>query len=311
VVAGNPLVSIPGEARLRQALHALDALVCLDLFMNATGREADLLLPTTSWVERWDIATTTVMFQPTALLQHSGRLRAAPGGARSETRILADLSLALGRPLWRSAVLTHLWRCFPWDAAFTAMSRAASLLTRWWYGGASGIPWPRPQPGRYLGRGPRTPGHRLRFWHPDLATEPQRLAAYAATLAPSGATPGPDASPTFTLICRRRRLGHNSWLHGAVRDGRAEEAAWMAPADCARLGLSSGSVIMLQTASATLQVPVLAVADVSAGTVVLPHGLPSVNVNALIPTGLDMLEPISGQHRMTGIPVQVTPVPLP
>jgi hypothetical protein len=31
-------------------------------------------------------------------------------------------------------------------------------------------------------------------------------------------------------------------------------------------------------------------------------------VNALIPTGIAMIEPLSGQHRMTGIPVRVTPV---
>jgi hypothetical protein len=36
--------------------------------------------------------------------------------------------------------------------------------------------------------------------------------------------------------------------------------------------------------------------------------VPGMNVNALIPTGVTMLEPLSGQHRMTGIAVQVTPV---
>jgi anaerobic selenocysteine-containing dehydrogenase len=83
VVAGNPLLSIPGEARLRQALPRLDVLVCVDLFTNATGSMADLLLPTTSWLERWDVATTTVMFQHAAMLQYTGPLRRAPGAARS------------------------------------------------------------------------------------------------------------------------------------------------------------------------------------------------------------------------------------
>jgi hypothetical protein len=45
--------------------------------------------------------------------------------------------------------------------------------------------------------------------------------------------------------------------------------------------------------------------------VVVPHGLPNANVNALIPSGVEMLEPLSGQHRLTGIPVQVSPVRLP
>jgi hypothetical protein len=34
-----------------------------------------------------------------------------------------------------------------------------------------------------------------------------------------------------------------------------------------------------------------------------------MNVNALIPSGATQLEPLSGQHRMTGIAVQVTVAP--
>jgi hypothetical protein len=43
-------------------------------------------------------------------------------------------------------------------------------------------------------------------------------------------------------------------------------------------------------------------------TVVVPHGVPGMNVNALLPTGVEMLEPVSGQHFMTGIAVHVTVV---
>ena len=142
----------------------------------------------------------------------------------------------------------------------------------------------------------------MRFWHPDLAAEPARLAAYATTLQTS---PG----ATFTLICRRRRLGHNSWLHGAVHDGDADRAAWLAPADLAALGVPEGGDILLHTTSATLQMPAVPVSGVSPGTVVVPHGVPGINVNALMPSGVTHLEPLSGQHRMTGIAVQVTVAP--
>jgi anaerobic selenocysteine-containing dehydrogenase len=98
-------------------------------------------------------------------------------------------------------------------------------------------------------------------------------------------------------------------MHGAVHDSNADRTVWMAPADCTRLGLTSGSEVVLHTTSASVQVPVLPVADVVAGTVVLPHGIPTANVNALIPTGVGMLEPVSGQRRMTGIAVQLTLLP--
>jgi anaerobic selenocysteine-containing dehydrogenase len=299
VVAGDPLTSIPGEVRLRQALRQVECLICLDLFQNTTGCEADLILPTTSWLERWDIATTTVLFQQTSMLQYTRPVRAAPGTVRSEARILADMSLLLERPLFGSRALTRLWRCLSRDAGLAALSTALLWPARQWFRGTWGLPMPRPRPGRYLGRGPCTPGHRMRFWHPDLAAEPARLAAYATTLQTS---PG----ATFTLICRRRRLGHNSWLHGAVHDGDADGAAWLAPADLAALGVPEGGDILLHTTSATLQMPAVPISGVSSGTVVVPHGVPGMNVNALMPSGVTHLEPLSGQHRMTGIAVQVT-----
>jgi anaerobic selenocysteine-containing dehydrogenase len=142
----------------------------------------------------------------------------------------------------------------------------------------------------------------MRFWHPDLAAEPARLAAYATTLQ---ASPG----ATFTLICRRRRLGHNSWLHGAAHDGDTDGAAWLAPADLVVLGVPEGGDILLHTPGATLQMPAVPVSGVSPGTVVVPHGVPGMNVNALVPSGVTHLEPLSGQHRMIGIAVQVTVAP--
>ncbi len=325
VVGGDPLTSVPGEAKLRRALRQLELLVCLDLFHNATGREADIVLPTTSWLERWDVATTTVAFQQAPLIQYAGAVQSAPGETRSETRILADLSLAVGRPLFGSNALTRLWGRAPWEKGLTVLSDMMLLPARLLFHGTRGIPAPRPRPGSYMGHGPRTPGHRVRFWHSDLDGERQRLTAYAAELdaarpmsdsSASGATLSvppsstPLAASWFTLICRRRRLGHNSWLRGAVRDGKAEAAVWLSPQDLTGLGLPNGGDVWLQTASATLQVSAVPVADVARGQVVVPHGLSEMNVNALIPTGIEMIEPLSGQHRMTGIPVRVTPVSL-
>jgi formate dehydrogenase len=309
VVSGNPLKSVPGGDRLRDAFRKLDCLVAVDLFQNTTGREADVLLPTTSWLERWDVATTTVTFQQAPLIQYAGAIQPPPGEVRSETRILADLSRALGRPLGRWRALTWLWGHAPWDAALTALSHLVSLPARLRFRSVQGLLAPTPKPGRYLGRGPRTPGHRIRFWHPDLEGEQERLRAYAASLQ----TPPrqADSPMTLTLICRRRRLGHNSWLHGASPNGEAEDVAWFAPSDLAALGLPHGGTVRLQTASASLQIDAVPLEEVTAGVVVVPHGLPNANVNALIPSGVEMLEPLSGQHRLTGIPVQVSPVRLP
>ena len=305
VLSGNPLTSIPGEAKLRAAFAQLDLIVCVDLFQNATGALADLILPAPCWLERWDMAAAAMMFQHASRLPYAGAVQAPPGDVRSEARILAALSLAVGRPLWGMRTAARLWGCLPWDAVMKMACDAASLPLRLLHRGAPGLPTLAPKPGAYLGRGPRTPGRRVRFWHDDLQGEIARLASYAASVE-TGGKRRPVGS--LTLICRRRRLGQNSWLHGAAKDGRAEEAAWLSPGDLQAFGLPQGGLVRLQTAGGELSMMAVPMDGVAPGLVVAPHGLPGHNVNQLIPSSPDRIEPLSGQHWMTGIPVRVTPV---
>ncbi len=65
-------------------------------------------------------------------------------------------------------------------------------------------------------------------------------------------------------------------------------------------------MVQLKTAGGTLMGTAVPIAEVAPGLVVVPHGLPGANVNRLIPSSPDRLEPLSGQHWMTGIPVAVT-----
>lgn len=296
-VAGDPLASIPGAGRLAEAMEALEVHVSIDLFQNRTGRRADLVLPATSWLERWDVATTTAFFQTAGRLQVAGPVSEAPGAARPEHRILAELGLALDRPLLGSRLATKLTARIPQDRLLAALLRPFGGRGR--LGG--GLPVPRPRAGRYLGRGPDTPGRRVRFWRPELDGEAERLGAWAARLEEG-------EGRLFTLMGRRRRLGHNSWLHGGARDGPSEAAAWMATPDLARLGLEEGDRIRLSSTAGEIEFAVISRSGLPAGTVVVPHGLPEVNVNDVIPSGPGMVEPVSGQHWMTGIPVEVVPV---
>jgi formate dehydrogenase len=305
VLSGNPLMSIPGEAKLRSAFDRLEFTVCLDLFQNATGEVADLVLPTPCWLERWDLAATTALFQQAPRIQYAGAVQTPPAEVRSEARILADISQALARPLWGNRTAAKLWGRLPWDAVFKGACDAISLPARLFHRDLRGLPSPRPKPGNYLGRGPRTPGRRVRFWHCDLQREVARLAAYATSLETRGKH---DPPGLLTLICRRRRLGQNSWLHGATKEGTPEATAWFAPEDLLALGLPQGGPVRLQTAGGTLLIMAVPIDDLTPGLVVVPHGLPGVNVNGLIPSSPDRIEPLSGQHWMTGVSVHVIPV---
>jgi len=268
VLAGDPLRSVPGGSRLHEALQTLEHLVCVDMFENATGRLAQVLLPSASWLERWDFAATTVALQVGSLVQVGGPVMTPPGEARNDARILGDLAIAMGsrNPLWQLSRL-------PFD--------------RWLPRPRFGVPGPRLHPGRHLRR------HRLRFWDATMRAEIERLRRSVVEVS------------EYTLVCRRRRLGHNSWMHGGTRSGEPESFAWMRPDDMLSLGVKDGAPVELRTKAGSLRVPVRGRDGLAPRTVVVPHGLPDVNVNALIPSGVDEVERWSGQHRMTGIAVTV------
>jgi anaerobic selenocysteine-containing dehydrogenase len=274
VIAGDPLLSIPGEGRLREAFQSLECVISLDLFENETAKLAHLILPTTSWLERWDVATTTATFQAGPLLQTARPVMLPPGEARDELWIFAKLLEVIGsyHPLrWLGQL---------------PLSR---LLPSFGYG----VKVPQPKPGSYLGRGPRTPDRKVRFWSASIHREFERLS---------------QSRPPFeglVLLGRRRKLGHNGWLHHGNRDGDPERYAWMHPADIERYALADGALITISTPAASISLPVRSRAEIKQGTVVVPHGIPGASINALIPSGPLMIEALSGQHKMTNISVQI------
>ncbi len=268
VIAGDPLRSIPGASRLRQALPQLEFLACIDMFKSQTGEFADVLLPAASWLERWDVAIPSIPFQRTSLMQVAGPLLPLQHEARTDAKIISDLALAMGLPglRWRVATLG---------------------LDRWLPRPRHGFNGLRPRPGRYLARS------RLRFWDPAFAGEIEAMRR-------------PPAEPErFLLIGRRRRLGHNSWLHGGVRDGDPEPHAWLGPEQMAELGLEDGDEIEIRSEAGALRIAVRAQEGLAERTGVVPHGVPGWNVNEIIPAGPANIERLSGQLTMTGIPAQI------
>ncbi|MCA9605908.1 MAG: molybdopterin-dependent oxidoreductase [Myxococcales bacterium] len=295
-VAGDPLQSIPGATRLEEAFRRLDAIVSLDLFENRTGRLADVLLPATSWLERADFALPGLALQTLDLVQTTPATIPRVGEARADHEALALLSLALDRPLFGSRLLAKtLARPGLADRALPTLTELAwRVFDREASRRGYGIPALAPTPHTYLGRGPMTPGRKIRFWDPALDGERERLARWAPTEG-------------FVLVGRRRRIGHNSWLHGGTRAGTPEPEAWMAGSDLAALGLEDGGLATLRTTAGELRLPVRAKDGVAPGTVVVPHGEASMNVNAILPAGPAHIEPLGGMCVMTGVPVEVRP----
>ena len=143
VLAGNPLLSIGGEERMRKAFEQMELVVCIDIYRNATGELAHWVLPATDQYEREDLNIvnigtshrpfaqfTTAVVEPAAerrpewwivqaLLQAMGRLEArnlVPVAPQYDSKTnFRKLRMAPGWVLWEEpiGIIDHLLTIAP------------------------------------------------------------------------------------------------------------------------------------------------------------------------------------------------------
>jgi assimilatory nitrate reductase catalytic subunit len=92
LMCSNPIVSNPNANFVKQALKKLKFLVAVDLFVSETARLADLILPTTSYLE--DEGTMTNLEGRVTLREASFP---SSGEAKHDWQILCDIAHVLGK----------------------------------------------------------------------------------------------------------------------------------------------------------------------------------------------------------------------
>ncbi|MFC5215855.1 molybdopterin oxidoreductase family protein [Streptomyces coerulescens] len=127
----------------------------------------------------------------------------------------------------------------------------------------------------------------------------------------------------LVLIGRRHLRSNNSWMHNvpALTGGSNRCTLHIHPADAERLGVRDGAAVRLKGAGGEVTAPAEVTDAVRPGVVSLPHGWghdrpgtrlghaatdPGVNVNQLLDGSL--LDPLSGNAVLNGVPIEVTPV---
>ena len=130
----------------------------------------------------------------------------------------------------------------------------------------------------------------------------------------------------LVLIGRRQLRSNNSWMHNLPRLASGPERCTLHvhPDDATRLGLADGELAEVRSRTGMVQAPVEVTDRVMAGVVSLPHGWghdapgmrlgvaaerPGVNANAL--GDEQLVDALSGNAVLNGIPVAVAPVRAP
>ena len=344
-LAGNPTRSTPNSGRIERALDGLDLYVAVDIYVNETTRHADVILPAPSPLQRshYDLALyqlavrNVANFSPPVLPPDPGvpdewvtilRLAGVAAGQgmledvepldrmvasellRRETgdphsplhgRDIDELLAEVEPRRGPERLLDLLLRAGPYDLTLADLEAAP-------HGIDLGPLEPR------LPDALRTPSGRIELAPAPIVADVARLRAALSRPENGG----------LVLVGRRQLRSNNSWMHNLelLVSGPERCTLHVHPDDAARLGLEDGAPARVENRAGSLEAPVEVTDAVMPGVVSLPHGWghdapgsrlgvaeahAGVNTNVLADEAL--VDALSGNAVLNGIPVAVAPVP--
>jgi anaerobic selenocysteine-containing dehydrogenase len=158
----------------------------------------------------------------------------------------------------------------------------------------------------------RTPSGRIELAPEPIVHDLERLRAALRRPRNGG----------LVLVGRRQLRSNNSWMHNlpALVKGKERCTMHVHPEDAQRLGLEDGRRALLRSAAGELEAPVEITDAIMPGVVSIPHGwghdaagvrlrvaAEHAGVNSNLLADESMVEPLSGNAILNGIPVEVAP----
>jgi len=309
VNGGNPVNSVPDQAKITRALDSLDLLVVVDPFMSDTARRADYILPPKLIYERPELPVSFEGFPilPFAWSQYTPAMVEPPAGSDvvDDWYPLWRIATLLGRPIIFEGVELDMNEPPTSDELIAIRARHSAVPLeeiKRHPRGARFEPWRCP-------RRPAREGHDGRFdVMPDDVVEELRIAGGRAR----------SDEFAYLMISRRTRdlFNSNGFHLPAVRKRNAYNPACLAPIELERLGLRDGDMIAIRSANGTVKAVVQGDDSLRPGIVSLTHGWGGApdddsdprevgtNINPLISDTRDV-ETVNAMPRMTAIPVNI------
>ncbi len=309
-MSGNPILSMAGERRLREAFKKLELLVVVDIYPSATANLADYLLPATDWLERADVNSVSLGFQPEPYVQYTEAVVPPAFERKPEWWIFARLLQALGLPSELDQAQAD-----PMAKIDRQLNNSDLSLAQLQAQPSHTITLPEPQPELLFDVAVQHEGAKVDCF-------PSLIARGAPACSRIFAELKAESADTLKLITLRTNYMVNSWMHNLPalkRDVALDNPLHMHPEDVARLGLADGTEVSVASDHGSIIATVKADEDLRQGVVAMTHGWghannprlslahnhPGTNVNALLPTGAGSYDPLSNMSFMTGIPVSI------
>ncbi len=265
IVGENPMVSDPDLHHVAEALKEVGLLVVQDIFMTETAALADVVLPAASFAEKDGTFTNTER-----RVQRVRKAVEAPGNAREDSRIIADLSAKMGYPM-------------PATEAAEVMAEIATLTPSY-----AGISYERLEKGSLQwpvldAEHPGTP-----ILHTAKFTRGKGLFHAVDYVA---AAELPDADYPFILTTGRLLTHYHTGTMTRKVEALEELAprnfAEINPVDAAKLGIADGDMIALETRRGAIRLEAKVTNNILPGVVFVPFHYAEAAANLLTSAELD------------------------
>ncbi len=342
-LAGNPALSTPDGGRLDAALASLDFMVSVDIYVNETTRHAHVILPPERELARshYDLALYSLAIRNVA--NYSPPLVELGDDEVPEWRTLLRLAAVL-QGLGPDADIDAIDEMVVRGMVQKAVARSGSRFEGHDADEVMKLLSARRGPERVLDFMLRTGPYGLTLdeleAHPhgiDLGPLEPRVPEVLRT--PSGMIElAPRAcvedvarlagaldrrvDGALLLVGRRDLRSNNSWMHNVhvLVKGKPRCTVHVHPDDAARLGVASGTKVRVKSDAGEIVLPAEVTDAVRQGVVSIPHGwghrAPGTRIataskyagaNTNLLTRRDLVDPLSGNAVLNGVPVEVTP----
>ena len=313
VFGGNPILSISGSSKLRNAIDKLDLLVTTDISPSATTEMSDYVLPATDWLERDDANDVVIGHQIRPHITFSNAATTPKHERRSDwwmidklAELITGQSKGLDEP---GADMRRLDKFLRYYGLSVDDVKKAEHQT---------IALNNPPPESIFERCLHHPDKKLDCC-PEAYAEAGLFEQCEAIFAEQSQAP----SHQLKLISRRTRHMHNSWHTNLahMRKGiNSINTLHMSEEDAERLSLLDGDMVKVSNQYGAVETRLTVSSTLRPGVVSLTHGyskynskdqavaaaLPGANYNELTPTGPGTYEKFSNMTWMNGVPVEVS-----
>lgn len=281
IMGENPMLSDPDLSHVKESLKHLDILVVQDIFLTETARLAHVVLPSACFAEKDGTFTNTER-----RVQRVRKAVSAPGQARADWEIIADLSGRMGYPM-------------NYASAEDIMDELCKVTPS--YGGISyeridkeGLQWPCPNPTH--------PG--TKFLHKDRFSRGLGLFHAIEFIPPAEL---PDDNYPLILSTGRVLYHYHTGTMTRLSQGPSERCpeslVEINPSDARRLLIEEGQFVKVTSRRGTVSAKARLTDRSAQGTIFMNFHFHEAAVNLLTNPALDPIGKIP-EYKVCAVKVE-------